>query len=460
MSFDLRELNTETAPLQVKYSQITPLALSASSKRVSFFPSNAGTFGPNSVIRIPISSSTCFLDGTLSCLKFTYKNKSADGAQIDNSAHSFIQSIRVISRSGGVDLENIRYYNKLVAMLSDLQLNDTDRAAPYHEGYGAGNRANVPLLVSVVAVADTAAAVKVKLDLMLAEINKTSKSDYMGTNEPIIATTESMDFYLPLLSAVLGTAQSKYLPLYLCGQIDLEIQLANFPTISVTNDSAPSFEISNVSFDTQLIEFAGDMNNTLMHLCKQTGLYIHSTSWYCDKIAVLAGSSISVLVSERLKSVKSLFCYTSLPRTNGLQREHARTASICKSFQLKCGSTFFPNQPVLSTDSKASNNGSFITETYKALGLYADTHGKSLMNAGNFESDGHTFNSVGRAIFGCDLDAFVSKHSAIESGFDFVNNNPTNINMVGTFVNSDFYIHILHDILIKIDSNFTLTASR
>ena len=427
MSFDLRDLNTQSAPLQVKYSQITPLGLSASSKRVSFFPSNAGTFGAGSVIRIPISSGSCFQDGTLSCLKFQYTNAdAANGAQIDGSAHSFIQSIRVISRSGGVDLENIRYYNKLVNMLSDLQLNEVDRASRYHEGYGSGNYTT-----------QTGAV-------------------FAGCGEPTIAANGTMDFYLPLLSAVLGSGQSRYLPLFLCGQIDLEIQIATNPTIGA---AAPNFSINNVEFQTQLIEFAGDMNNTLLQLCKSTGLYIHATSWYSDKIQV-SGTVVSALVAERLASVKSLFCYTSIPRTATTMRENSRTASAVTSFQLKCGSTFFPNQPITGNATK-EHNGSFITETYKAIGDYANIHGKALMNANNWATNGNVTADCGRAVYGIDLDAFVSKGSNIESGFDFVNNNPCNINMVGTFgAAADMYIHIMHDILIKIDQNFTLTASR
>ena len=203
------------------------------------------------------------------------------------------------------------------------------------------------------------------------------------------------------------------------------------------------------------------MNNTLLNLCKQSDLYIHSTSWYSDKVAVNNGATaVSVLVSERLKSVKSLFFYTSIPRTATTMRENARTASAVTSFYLKCGSTFFPNQPITS-NSNVNLSGGYITETYKALNEFGNIHCKALMNAGNFASDGNTTASVGRAVYGVDLDAFVSKGSHIESGFDFVNNNLTNINMNGTFVASDMYIrHILHDILIKIDQNFTLTASR
>ena len=133
---DLNDINARTLPSQMRFSDMTPLGLSSKSKKVKFLPQNAGIFtNINNLIRIPISSSSAFLDPAMTSLKLTYTNSSGQTVQFDGSANSVIQRVRLISASGG-DLEDIRNYGYLVNMLADLQYSLDQRFSKGYEGYG------------------------------------------------------------------------------------------------------------------------------------------------------------------------------------------------------------------------------------------------------------------------------------------------------------------------------------
>ena len=89
------DINARQLPKMMKYSELTPLGVASSAKKIKFFPAGSGSFSPaNNIIRIPISSGSCFLDGTMTMLKFTYHNTDPNPTNfscIDGSASSFIQ---------------------------------------------------------------------------------------------------------------------------------------------------------------------------------------------------------------------------------------------------------------------------------------------------------------------------------------------------------------------------------
>ena len=294
---DMQDLSAQTLPIHMKFSEMTPLAVSAVSKRTKFLPTTGGTYTQNNnILRIPISSSTDFLDGSGTVLKFTYKNTTAQTITFDGSAHSVIQTMRLISTTSGQELELIRNYSQLHNMLSDLVMGPQQRFAKSYEGYGYQGVGLGPSIDGAGAIVVVASAVK-----------GATKEDQLGCNEVNIATTLSHTFMLPLLSSIIGQGQKRYFPLYLSGSLMLEIEFASSFSPFVSAINAPlAYEISNCELQTTCIQFGGDVNTQLFNMTSRAGLYLH-TNTLATYYNAINEANQNIQINERLKSVKSVF---------------------------------------------------------------------------------------------------------------------------------------------------------
>ena len=472
MSSLFNDINARQLPKMMKYSELTPLGISCSAKKIRYFPIGGNNYGPgNNIVRIALSSSSAFLDPSLTCLKFKYTNTHAgETSLLDGSAHSFISRIRITSQSSNQDLEDIRHYNQLHALLSDATMGLNTRFTKSYEGYGYGGflqKGRSPV-VAQVASANGAVA---KQDEIKEDLTG-STAESMGFNEPTFGAGTGGTFCIPLISSLIGTSAKKYLPLFLTGQIMLEIEINPFATYCV-NDVAPKFIISDIELQCQMVEFNSDINNSLKTLCFQThepdaqgnidpsGLYLHCHQWSSYLSSSIAGlAAQSMMISERLKSVKSVLVHFNKKRTNQT-RAMARYNSLVKDFQIKIGSSYYPDQAIVAGVTK-STNSDYLTELYKSLGCYTDINHNSIINSENFESAENGATKIGRSAFGLDLDGFsVSADNNIESGVNCILNNPMIITMntSGPALECDMYVHLLHDALIKIGGDGRVTKS-
>ena len=436
---DLRDLNAQTAPHHIRYSQVTPLGLTAKSKKVKYMPQNGN--GPftqnNNLCRIPVSSATAFEDGTLSYMKYTYTNRSGRNAMFDNSAHSTIRSLRFTSKHGGQDLEFCPRYDQTHAALSDLQLSLNERFSRRHEGYGL-NGFYTPAIVAqaaggVVAVQPAVAA---------------STANNIGTGEITLADGASCTVCLPLMSSLFGADQKKYLPLFLTGEIMMEIVFQSgtiLDNAAAAAGRASDFEISNVEFHAEMIEFDASVNNALTAMAKETGIFIHGTSWSTHYNALPAGVK-NIVISERLRSVKTVLFHFNKPPADRRERSLARSHNGLTAYKVKVGSEYYPSNDVRGVASDQLSNSEFLVETYKAIGEFNNTMHSGLINCENFANDGNTFGDVGRSVYGMDLDSF--QKAQIEAGVNMVNNNPMIIEFESPAAAAiDSYTHLLYDCL-------------
>ena len=473
-------LNARQAPHQIKYSQLTPLAFNAKSSKRVFYTSNQSTYSQsNNVIRIPISSGTSFLDGPNSFLKFDYIVKENATHQFSNSAHSLIYRLRVISDSSGMDLENILYYGHTHCMISDLTLSPPERASRLEQGYGTNGF--IPQAAANV-VADTTAKVANMVNQVANCRTTKTQSPYLGCDELAMAQNIAQSVCLPLdLSCILGPAQKKFLPLFLSGGLTLEITLDPYGVNSSLN-SAPIFDIANVQFHAQMIDFDASVNVALTAMVDTAGLYMHGVTW-TNVLTQIAGDVRNWIVSERLKSVKSIFFSFNDPRGQTVPyfRPTNRVTNKLTSFQMKIGSEYYPNQRVMGAANLPTGNGEFIVEAYKAISEYGNVYHSSLCNIFNFAQDvspavivagipadfggisDEQFyrNAVGRSIYGLDVDAF--GRSDTESGISTIMNNPISINFeqsgaYGSVLN--VFTYLLHDAVFVIEKNGKFTVSK
>ena len=445
---NLEDLNVRTLPSQMRFSDMTPLGLASKSKKIKFLPNNGGPFSNvSNIIRIPISSASAFLDPSFTTLKFTYTNNSGATVQFDSSANSVIQRIRLISASGG-DLEDIRHYGYLVSMLSDLQYSLYQRFTKSYEGYGYNG---------VVYPAISAGAQIVANQIAIPAVTEAS----LGTGEISMANNTGVTVILPILSSLIGTSARKYLPLFLTGQIMLEIELANLysPFVTVGADAnMTGYQVSAVELHCQMVEFDADVNQSLIQMSMKNGLFLHGNSW-ASFFNAAANANPSLVISERLKSVKSLFTCFSLTPADSQTRHMARHHGGVTGLSFTIGSDHYPNQPISGTASDYKTNCEYLLETLKAIGEYGNVMHQSIINPVNFASPDVSATSVGRAVYGIDLDAF--SKSPIESGVNTVLNNPITINVTnpGTagLVN---YTFLLYDVIFHITPDGQFVAAK
>ncbi len=487
---NLSDISAQTLPSQLKFSEMTPLGVSARAKKVKFLPQNAGDYtNVNNIIRIPISSSTSFLDPSSTALKFLFTNTSGQTVQFDGSAHSVIQRMRLTSKSGGMDLEDIRNYGQLVNMLSDLQYGNQQRFCKSEQGYGYGGLLSAPYAAQPASNAQTVAQLATSLGLTLGapgavtaftalgagagaaanvaipaiiaqDASAGNSETALGCGEFSMANNGYFTAVLPLLSGLIGAGASKYLPLFLTGDLMLEIELASSykPYVSASDAANGGFKIQNVELHCQLVEFGGDINSALKAMCDRSGLYLHGKSWRSYFNSINAVQNPSILISERLKSIKSAFLTFSLTQANSQARSMARHHGGVTGLQLKIGSEFYPNSALQGNGSDEKSNSEYILETMKAIGEYCNVSHNSLICSKNFASGDATLASCGRAVYGIDLDAFTK--SNIESGVNSVLNNPINVMVTsGGVANLNAYVYLYYDCIFNISPNGSFSVS-
>ena len=107
------------APKELNYSDVLPLAIESKSQRRKFFPVNGDTFSTTgtNIIRLDINADS-LLDTSHSYLQFNLVQGAGQTLGVDQGLPMF-QRLRI--ESGGVVLEDITEYGRLVAMLNQCQ---------------------------------------------------------------------------------------------------------------------------------------------------------------------------------------------------------------------------------------------------------------------------------------------------------------------------------------------------
>jgi hypothetical protein len=332
-------------------------------------------------------------------------------------------------------------------MLSDLHYSLHQRFTKSYEGYGYQGITNGGVAAQVGGAAVVA-------QVASAAVTETS----IGTGETTMANNGSTTVILPILSSLIGTSARKYLPLFLTGQIMLEIELANLYNPFVSAAATSGYSISSVELHCQMVEFDADVNQNLIQMSMKNGLFLHGNFWSSYFNAV-PNASPNITISERLKSVKSIFSCFSLTPADSTTRYMARHHGGLTSLSFTIGSDHYPTQPIIGDSTSSGSNCEYILETLKAIGEYGNTLHQSIINPVNFASVGVSLTSVGRAVYGIDLDAF--SKSPIESGVNTVLNNPITINVTnGAIAGLVNYTFLLYDVLFHITPDGQFVASK
>ena len=479
-------VDNKVAPYAIKYSSLQPLSFNSKPVPVIFATSNQSTYTQsNNLVKIPVSSATAFLDGTTSFLKFKYTNMDATRTQrFCHSAHSIIQNLRVLTR-GSEPLENIQEYDKLHSLVSDLLLSPENRLVRTQEGYGTNATPIIDAPVVAVAV-PTKAEFDTQIANLYAGLTNHGKASLKCVNELELAPNgnpgDSTTICIPIeLSATVGSAQEKLLPLWMMGEIVIELQLNKDCVFNVAGAdadiTAPTFQVSEVEFHGQLVEFESSVNQALVAMASGAaggpalGIHLHGCTWTNSMVQLAAGQG-TITCNERLRSLKSLFVsfiHNGLPYN---RRKTARNNNAISNIQYKFGSQYLPSYPISGVSTDPNQNGEHVVELLKACSEYGNSMHTGLINTESFSFNeptpaavaaggvGSVYNpnACSRSAFGIDCEPFGKEK--IECGLNTTINTPLNVQWSSSIrVIQNAYLFLHHDVVWNILPNGMVTRS-
>lgn len=424
-------------PKSVDYTKILPLAVESRSRRRSFFPVNGQSFASNAnnIIRIDVSASA-FLDTRHSYLRMRFTNNCAGGGAAVGfdfgGGHGLIRRLRI--EQAGVVLSDCNHYNKLLSSIVLPSQSGVDGLAHrsltegqrFCNGAGNGNSMNPAPAAEVTG----------------AIVNTPCQST------GLVAAQDQYTLCIPLLNGLLGTTQSKMVPLQLLGSspITIEIELADFLDIGAFTAAPAAGEnylVDNVRYIAQLVEVGPEVDAQLRMVQELSGgkLVLNGTDYthFNGNIPAGATGNQVVNVPARRKSLKSLFfvgASTTYAAAFGAGA-HAAVMNLSYGgnfnmvdYQVKIGSVVYPPTAIdaqFQAGNQAFQRAEVLSELAKCWGTVSSAHGTgSLSTINAYTADcvvanmpvpaaaGAAANSLLFAPFGLDLEAF--QRVAIESG--------------------------------------------
>jgi len=418
-------------PSNADYRKVLPLAVESTTQRRTFFPVNGSSFTSdgNNIIRIDVSGDA-FLDPKHSYLKFRFTNGSGQAFGVDfGGGHSFIRRMR-IEQSGNV-LSDVNQYNKLLsAILLPAQGNENLNA---HRSITEATRAG-----------NDGANGNNELPCPAADISGATLASCATQTAGLMVNGLQWEFCIPLVNGLLGTTQSKMVPLQLLGSSPITIELELAPLLDVgAFGAAPAgnYTLDNVRYIAQMVEVPPVVNSQLRMVQELSGgkLVLNGTDFthFNSNIAANQGGMVSLNVPARRKSMKSIF-FVGASQTYGaaVAQDAGYNLSFgghlgLTTYQAKIGSIMVPPTPI-ECDFTGANGphftrGEALMELKKCFGTISSTHGCGILSTINYMTNnganagmpvpsgpGALNTPYSFSPFGIDLESF--QRTAIESG--------------------------------------------
>lgn len=184
----------------------------------------------------------------------------------------------------------------------------------------------------------------------------------------------------------------------MASQLAIELTLENTASCLVlagTPVVKPTYAVQNINLIPEIMEFDSSYDAMFLKGLRDGGVPIKFASWHTFLFNTQNSSSVNLLVQERNRSIKALFCVQR--RSTGLLTEDhgacffdsatgsSGTFSTLQNFQFRIGGRYYPASPVqCSTDtgSTISNGGAeAYVELAKALNIVGDYRLSSSINA-------------------------------------------------------------------------------
>tara|TARA_R110000787_G_scaffold87545_1_gene186517 strand:+ start:56 stop:1492 length:1437 start_codon:yes stop_codon:yes gene_type:complete len=423
-------------PSTVDYSRVLPLAVESRSRRRTFFPNNGQNFSSdgNNIIRIDVSASA-FLDPKHSYLRFNWTNNTGQTCGLDfGGGHGFIRRLR-IEQAGNV-LSDCQNYNKLMSAIilpsqggvDNLAHRSVTEGVRFCNDGGVGN-SNITAPNGEVSGCIT---------------NGATNSDVQIPAIALGVGGTSYTFTIPLLNGLLGTTQSKMVPLQLLGSSPLTIEIELAPALDIgvyaAGIGAAGYDVSDIRYVASLIEVGPEVDAQLRMVQEASGgrLVLNGVDYthFAGNIAANSVGPQVINVPARRKSLKSLFFVGSSQQYGGAQStmynlSHGGNFNM-NEYHMKIGSMVHPPTPIqanLSTAVLATTGRSeAFSELAKCWGTLGSINGTGILSRTNYATlncnvasipqpgaPGAAMNTHRFAPFGIDLESW-SRGVNLESG--------------------------------------------
>jgi hypothetical protein len=423
-----------------------------------------GNYGPNTKCRINIPTSpNTVLVASESFLKFDIGGVTTNGTtaavylRLDKcGAHGVIQRVRVVH--GSTEIQDLDNYGAIVAEMMALQQTSD----------GFSGKQNV-----LCGTAPGAFLNGNTTETLMTTVGERLNQAYAST--PISTVVPNRTYALNLMSYVGSLAGGKYIPLFEMTSAPLSVEvtfvssLLKFLCVS-TALASNNFTVSNVEFVGTFIELSDEaiaiIRQTQAGQPLQYVIQNYSNINFSATIYNASSTSISVPISAKYASLKSLFC---IPRryADGLETffPYSSTHFNINQWRVRIGSQLIP--------SKAPNSiVEHYSELLKAIGSLSDINHEPSINWYNYNSispSANTETATAGAIsarsmcfsLGLDLETYAgSDKDKIYSGMDTRSSDIFwNIDFFATGIGADaivrFDVYALYDQVLVFENGQT-----
>lgn len=184
--------------------------------------------------------------------------------------------------------------------------------------------------------------------------------------------------------------QDKLIPAkFMASQLAIELTLENavscifVATAGTSSGTTPTYTVTGVNLIPEILEFDASYDAMFLKGLREGGIPIKFSSWHTFIFTTGGAANVNLLVQERSRSVKSLFCVQRKSPSTITTDSHAlffdtgsTGGSSLQNYQWRIGGRYFPAAPVqcsMSPGSGVTNGGAeaFI-ELQKALNTVGD----------------------------------------------------------------------------------------
>lgn len=418
-----------------------------------------GNYGPNTKCRINIPTSpNTVLVPSESYFKFNISGVTADASgsilRLDKcGAHGCIQRCRVVH--GSVEIQDLDNYGAIVAELMALQQTSD----------GFSGKQNILAGTSAGFFADTTSK-----EVVLSTIGERLNQAYAS----VAGLVNDRTYALNLMSYVGSLGGNKYIPLFEMTSAPLSVELTFVSTalkfLCASALANTGYSISNVEFVGTFIELSDEAISTIR--ASQGGqplqyvIQNYSNVNYSTNIYNASSTSVSIPVSAKYASLKSLFCIMR-SKADGVATyfPYSSTHFNINQWRVRIGNQILP--------AKAPNSiVEHYSELLKAIGSLSDINSEPSINWNNYNVKNPAANdetATAMAVntksncfaLGFDCETYAnSDKDRIFSGMNTLSsdifwNIDFNATGIGSDVNVRFDIYALYDQVLVFENGMT-----
>lgn len=434
-TFKFHSQTQETVPWSAQYAFPTQ-SVKVKKQTVKLVPKNGSTFSAgNKIIRIEFPADN-YLNVLNSVLQFDLK---LSGTKTDivgiglqqGGAQNLIKRLRIMY--GSLVIEDIQDYKTLVRIFTEAGVSEDYMSSTgtlldgMHTSKTSGSEGTPQKKLTTLDTGDAAGTTAALIgDSTYAGVTRLQEAGALNLPDLVVAreqlnfigtvsgglgtqgytvntdtaydlNTNSRMFCLNLLSGLL--TQKKLIPLkWMASQLSIELTLADFAdafvAVMATGATYPTdlaYEIKNVNFIAEMVEFDSTYDAAFMMGLAKTGVPIHFSSFHWHTFN-FNGVNQTFQIHERARSVKAVYAVIRDSTTPALNKDsdnffadltlvaettadNAAGALVYKSdggrikqFQFRVGGQYYPAQPVRCD----GGGGEAYVELLKAVNYLGD----------------------------------------------------------------------------------------